>query len=120
MTCASACNVCVIGDVIKMRLGEFVFFVRMDCALFQVCMVAPYGSAGTRLGHCTVQVHCGTRILHVHLMDKPWSQYHSVHRVRRHATCVNPDVIRMRLGGIIVRFFVRMDCALFRVCMVAP
>ena len=60
--CASARNVCVIGDVLRMTLGAFVLNVRMDCALFQVCMVAPYGSAGTRLGHCTVQAQCRTRI----------------------------------------------------------
>ena len=53
--CASSRNVCVIGHVLRLRLGAFVFNVRTDCALFQVCMVAPYGSAGTQLGHCTVQ-----------------------------------------------------------------
>jgi hypothetical protein len=54
-------------------------------------MVAPYGSAGTQLGHCTVQVQCRTRILRVHLMDKPWSQ----------CVCVIGDVLRMRLGEFV-------------------
>ena len=70
--CPSARNVRVIGDVLRMRLGGVLvrFFVRMDCALLQKCLVAPYGSAGTQLSHCTVRVQCRTRISHVHLMEK--------------------------------------------------
>ena len=59
-------------NVLRMRLGVFLvrFFVRMNCALLQKCLVAPYGSAGTQLSHCTVRVQCRTRISHVHLMQK--------------------------------------------------